>query len=176
MVYVYLPCLRHLVLTAVMDRIGDWDEHCGQYSLALAVLLSGASSLASSAVSQGAGMHKWEISLCYDHGLTFYLWWAPALNCTGVRPTAPCCIPHTAFRGLIIISSWNHFNHWREGDDICLTSAQWQAAHELETCNTDENIQLKVRGVITVAGHYRRASVPLGHWAVYQHGFLWYIF
>ena len=104
---------------------------------------------------------RWKINLHHDHGLTFYLWRAPALNCNGVQPTAPSCILHTAFQGLITISSWNHLTTGgREGDDICLTSAQQQAARELETCNTDENIQLKVQGVITVAGHYCRASVP----------------
>lgn len=88
-----------------------------------------------------------------------------ALSCTRVQHTAPSCILHTAFQGLITISSWNHFNHRREGDDICLTSAQWHAAGELGTWNTDGNIHLKVQGVLTVAGPCCRAGLPLGHWA-----------
>lgn len=90
---------------------------------------------------------------------------ALALSCTRVQHTAPSCILHTAFQGLITISSWNHFNHRREGVDICLTSARWQVACELGTCSTDRNIHLKVQGVVTVAGPCCRAGLSLGHWA-----------
>lgn len=96
----------------------------------------------------------------------FYLLLVPALNCTGVQHTPLHCILHTAFWGLIITSSWNHFNHQREGGGICLTSAQQRAAHQFETCNAGRNVKLKVQGVLSAAGHCCSAGLPFGHWAL----------
>lgn len=165
--------MKHLVLTAVPHRIRDWMNamantvghwQCCSVEPLLELLQQ--------------WLKEWVYTNTLRNQPASSPWLnilpgsAPALSRTKVQHSAPCCILHTAFQGLITISSWNHSNHWREGDGICLTSAQWQAACELGTCNTNGSIHLKVEAVLSVAGPCCRPCLPLGHWV----GFLWNVF